>query len=144
MNILTIAMGIFVCLELMNVAMLYFTPGARRGNGIGVFNAWEKSKENDEVHQLVKYLIYWVAGTKLIFIGLLIVIIFTGDRNTQLFAVAGMILSILTFFWKLYPMIRRMDREDQVTPKGYSITLGVMIGTFVAAFLASFLVALLG
>ena len=50
MNILTIAMGIFVCLELMNVAMLYFTPGARRGNGIGVFNAWEKSKENDEVH----------------------------------------------------------------------------------------------
>ena len=144
MNILTIAMGIFVCLELMNVAVLYFSPGSRRGNGIGVFNAWEKSKENDEVHQLVKYLIYWVAGTKLIFIGLLIVIIFTGDRNTQLFAVAGMILSILTFFWKLYPMVRRMDRKDQVTPKGYSITLGVMIGTFVAAFLASFLVALLG
>ena len=144
MNILTIAMGIFVCLELMNVAMLYFTPGARRGNGIGVFNAWEKSKENDEVHQLVKYLVNWVAGTKLIFIGLLIVIIFTGGRTSQLFAVAAMIPSRLTFCWKLYPTIRRMDLKDQVTPKGYSRTLGVMIGAFVGVSLASLLVALLG
>ena len=143
MNILTIAMGAFVCLELLNVLMLYFTPGSRRGNGVGVFNAWEKSKEDDNVHQLVRYLVFWVAGTKLIFIGLLIVIIFTGGRTTQLVSVGVMILSILSFYWKLYPMIRRMDHKTQITPKGYSKTLGVMIAAFVAVFLASFLIALL-
>lgn len=47
--------------------MLYFTPGTHRGNGLGVFNAYEKSKSDSEVHSLVKYLINWVAGTKLIF-----------------------------------------------------------------------------
>jgi hypothetical protein len=143
MNILTIAMGAFVCLELLNVLMLYFSPGSSRGNGVGVFNAWEKSKEDDDVHQLVRYLVFWVAGTKLIFIGLLIVIIFTGGRTTQLVSVGVMILSILSFYWKLYPMIRRMDRKAQITPKGYSKTLGVMIAAFVAVFLASFLIALL-
>jgi hypothetical protein len=143
MNILTIAMGAFVCLELLNVLMLYFSPGSSRGNGVGVFNAWEKSKEDDNVHQLVRYLVFWVAGTKLIFIGLLIVIILTGGRTTQLVSVGVMILSILSFYWKLYPMIRRMDRKAQITPKGYSKTLGVMIAAFVAVFLASFLIALL-
>jgi hypothetical protein len=141
-NILTIAMLVFVCLESLNVLMLYFTPGTKRGNGIGVFNAWEKSKEHKEIHELVRYLVFWVAGTKLIFIALLLVIIITGERVTQLAAVGALILSILSFFWKLFPIIKRMDANGWIDPKGYSKTLGVMIGTFVAAFTAVFIIAL--
>ncbi len=75
----------------------------KKGNGIGVFNAWEKSKADEEVHQLVKYLVNWVAGSKLIFIGLLIVIIFSGSTETRLYAVIVMILSILSFFLETLP-----------------------------------------
>ena len=121
-------------LELTNVAALYFSPGTKYSNGIGVFNAWEKSKLDPEVHRLVKYLVYWVAGTKLIFIALLIVILFTADVTTQWFASLAMVLSIASFFWKLFPLIRTMDQDDQISPKKYSKTLGVMIVVFMGMF----------
>ena len=114
--------------------MLYFTPDTRRGNGIGVFNAYEKSQEDPDVQALVKYLINWVAGTKLIFIGLLIIILIMGNSTIRVFSVIALIFSILTFFWRLYPAIRKMDKTDQITPKGYSKTLGIMIGGFIAMF----------
>lgn len=134
MDILSVAIIIFLILESLNVLMLYFTPGTRRGNGLGVFNAYEKSKSDPEVHSLVRYLINWVAGTKLIFIVLLIVILVTGDGTSRFIAVIALIVSILTFFWRLYPAIRNMDRADQITPKGYSKTLGMMIIGFVVIF----------
>ena len=134
MGILSIAVILFAVLEILNVIMLYFTPGTRRGNGVGVFNAFEKSKADPEVHALVKYLINWVAGTKLIFITLLIVILFTGSAATKIFSVGALILSILTFFYRLYPAIRQMDKADQITPKGYSKTLGLMIAGFICIF----------
>jgi len=136
-------MGLFILLELSNVLMLYFTPGTKRGNGMGVFKAWEKSKQDSEIHELVRYLVYWVAGTKLIFITLIIVILIFGDWLTQLFATIALVLSIVSFYWKLYPIIKRMDNNDQIDPKGYSKTLGIMIGTFVLVFLAAIVVYLL-
>lgn len=63
--------------------MHYFTPGTHRGNGLGVFNAYEKSKKDPEIHALVRYLINWVAGTKIIFIALLIVTLITGDNPSN-------------------------------------------------------------
>ena len=140
MNILKIVMGLFILLELSNVLMLYFTPGTKRGNGMGVFNAWEKSKKDNEIHELMRYLVFWVAGTKLIFITLIIVIIIFGDWRTQLFATIALVLSILSFYWKLFPIIKKMDAKDQIDPKGYSKTLGIMIGAFVLVFLAAILV----
>lgn len=140
MNILKIVMGLFILLELSNVLMLYFTPGTKRGNGVGVFSAWEKSKKDNEIHELMRYLVYWVAGTKLIFIALIIVIMIFGDWRTQLFATIALVLSILSFYWKLYPIIKKMDKNDQIDPKGYSKTLGMMIGAFVLVFLAAILV----
>lgn len=140
MNILKIVMGLFILLELSNVLMLYFTPGTKRGNGVGVFSAWEKSKKDNEIHELMRYLVYWVAGTKLIFIALIIVIMIFGDWRTQLFATIALVLSILSFYWKLYPIIKKMDKNDQIDPKGYSKTLGIMIGAFVLVFLAAILV----
>ena len=134
MDILSIVIIIFVVLETLNVFMLYFTPNTHHGNGIGVFNAYEKSKADPDVHALVKYLINWVAGTKLIFIGLLIVILIMGNSTIRVFSVIALILSILTFFWRLYPAIRNMDKTDQITPKGYSKTLGIIIAGFIAIF----------
>ena len=143
MNILSIAIIVFLVLETSNVLMLYFTPGTRRGNGLGVFNAYEKSKEDPEVHALVKYLINWVAGTKIIFIALLIVILFTGDNKTKLYSVVALIMTILSYFWRLHPIIKNMDSRGQITPKGYSRTLGIMIIGFMATFAVSMIVYLL-
>ena len=142
MSIISIAMCIFLVLELMNVTMLYFNPGSKMGNGIGVFNAWEQSKENEAVHALVKYLVYWVAGTKLIFIGLLLVILFTGSELTQTLSAVVLILSILSFYWRLYPIIKGLDQQNHISPKGYSKTLGIMIACFILMFSVALVVSL--
>ncbi len=68
MTIIEIVISGFILLELSNVVMLYFAPGSKNANAVGVFSAWEKSKQDPEIHEFVKYLVYWVAGTKLIFL----------------------------------------------------------------------------
>ncbi len=91
MNFLSAVMVGFIVLETLNVGMLYFTPGTRKGNGMGVFKAYEKAKADPEIFALLSYLVNWVAGTKLIFIALLLVILFTGDTNTQVFSIFALI-----------------------------------------------------
>ena len=142
MSIISIAVIVFLLLETANVITLYFFPGSRIANGLGVFNAWEKSKSDPEMHRFVRYLVNWVAGTKLIFIALLIVILFTGDNNTKLYTVIALIFSILSFFWRLFPSIRNMDRNKQITPIGYSKTLGIMIFCFIAGFCFALLITM--
>ena len=142
MDILSIVIIAFVVLESSNIIMLYFAPESRRGNGVGVFNAFEKSKEDPEVHALVRYLINWVAGTKLIFILLLIGILIAGDGTTRILSVIALILSITTFFYRLYPAIKSMDKNGQITPQGYSRTLGIMIAAFLFVFTVALVVYL--
>ncbi|MGL4337029.1 MAG: hypothetical protein ACRCST_09030, partial [Turicibacter sp.] len=103
MDILSVAIGFFMVLELINVMILYVKPGTQLGNGVGVFDAWEVSKKDPQLHEFVKYLVYWVAGTKLIFVVLLGVILLTGSVLTKLLSVFGLIFSIITFYWRLYP-----------------------------------------
>ena len=131
MNILTIVIIGFLILEATNVATLYFFPDSKYANGVGVFKAWEKSKHDPEVHNFVKYLINWVAGTKLIFILLLVVILFTADDQTLIFTGLALAFSIASFFWRLFPLIRKMDRDFQIDPKNYSAVLGGMILAFI-------------
>jgi hypothetical protein len=117
------------------VAILYFAPGfARGGNGVAVFNAWEKSKKDPELHAFVCYLVNWVAGTKLIFLALLSVIVLFGNATTRFAAVAALALSIATFYWRLFPIIRKMDLAGWISPAGYSRTLGLIIAVFLAVF----------
>ncbi|QSX09502.1 hypothetical protein J0B03_05410 [Alkalibacter rhizosphaerae] len=142
MPILMIAIFLFTVLEVSNVITLYFFPGSQRANGVGVFNAWEKSKADPEMHRFVRYLVNWVAGTKLIFLALLIVILFTGGEATKLWTVVALIVSILSFFWRLFPIIREMDKNSQITPKGYSKSLCIMIIFFVAVFFAALLLSI--
>lgn len=139
MNILDIAIIIFVIMETANVIILYFAPDSRLGNGVAVFNQWEKSKDNDNEHLFARYMTCWVAGTKLIFIVLLLVILLTGTEVTKIFGVAAMILSIATYFWKLHPIIKNLDSKGQITPQGYSKTLGYMITGFLVMFSGAFL-----
>lgn len=82
MKIITIVTIGFLVLEAANVVALYFFPDSKYANGVGVFKAWEKSKSDPEIHNFVKYRVNWVAGTKLIFILLLIVILYMGDDQT--------------------------------------------------------------
>ena len=140
MNILQIGILIFTVIEFGNIIMLYFNPNSRIGNGIGIFNSWKKSKKDTEFHEFAGYLVNWVAGTKLIFIMMAIVVIIFGNELTQLFTIIALIISILSFFWRLYPAILRMDKKDQITPKGYSKTLLIMIIGFIVVFLIVLLI----
>ncbi|MEL7592302.1 MAG: hypothetical protein AAGU17_13510 [Anaerolineaceae bacterium] len=143
LNALVIVIIGFVIMESANVISLYFLPGSKFANGIGVFKAWEKSKQDPEVHDLVKYLVNWVAGTKVISILLLVVILLTAQGKSLIFAGAAMVVSIATFFWRLFPLIRKMDRSNQIEPKNYSATLGWMILGFILVFLAAVIVTVL-
>ena len=143
MNLMQIGILVFTIIECGNVMMLYFKPDTKLANGIGVFNAFEKSKSDDNVHNLVKYLINWVAGAKLIFIMISIVIIVFGNYYTQLFTLIALILSILSFYWRLFPMIKKMDKKGEISPKGYSKTLNLMIISFILGFSAILIITLL-
>jgi hypothetical protein len=127
MNIIYFVIIAFLLLESTNIVALYFFPDSKLANSIGVFKAWEKSKADPEIHNFVKYLVSWVAGTKLIFILLLVVILLTGDEQTLLLTGLALTISIAVFFWRLFPLVRKMDREDQLDPKNYSSILGGMI-----------------
>ena len=137
MSFLTIVTIGFLVLEFANVVVLYFKPEFKYANGVGIFKAWEKSKLDPEVHDFVKYLVNWVAGTKLIFILLLVVILVVADEQTLLFSGGALVISIASFFWRLFPLVRKMDRDDQIQPMGYSLILGIMIGAFILIFLAA-------
>lgn len=143
MNVITIVIIGFLILETTNIVTLYFFPGSKLANGVGVFNAWEESKQYPNIHNFVKYLVNWVAGTKLIFIFLLIVILYFGDQKTLLWTAIALFASILSFFWRLFPLIHNMDKESQIEPKNYSTGLGIMILIFVIVFFTAVLISVL-
>lgn len=134
MNILEIGISVFVFIEFLNIMMLYFMPESKMGNGVGVFNDYLELKENKDVNDFVGYLINWVAGAKLIFIMVGIVVVIFGNYNTQLFTVVALIISILSFYWRLFPTIKKLDEAGKINPKGYYKTLNYMILAFVIGF----------
>jgi len=142
-SVLSVAILLFLVIETLNVITLYFWPGSQRSNGVGIFNAWEKSKSDPELHEFVKYLVFWVAGTKLIFVALLLVILLTTGETTKLFTVVALIASILSFFWRLFPIVKSLDRDGHITPAGYSKTLGYMITGFIGIFVIALLWSLI-
>lgn len=127
----------FILLEFSNVLALYFFPGSKMANAVGVFTAWEKSKQDPEIHDLVRYLVNWVAGAKLIFLFLLGLIVAFADMNLQRLSLVALGLAMLTFYWRLFPLARKMDQQGQMTPKNYSLVLGGMILIMIIAFAAA-------
>lgn len=143
MDILSIAIIIFCIMELGNVFILYFMPDSKLGNGVAVFESWRDVKKDQAVDLFAHYMTYWVAGVKLIFIFLLMVVLFTGTETTKLWSVVAMILSIATYFWKLHPIIKKLDQMNKISPKGYSKTLGLMITGFLLMFSIALILYLL-
>ena len=121
----------FIVLETTNVIALYFFPDTKYASSVGVFRAWSLSKQDPDMHAFVKYLVNWVAGTKLIFLGLLVVIVWTADDRGLLLAGVVMAVSISSFFWRLFPLSRGMDRAGQMEPKNDSLVLAGMIAVMV-------------
>jgi hypothetical protein len=127
----------FILLEFSNVVALYFFPGSRRANAVGVFSAWEQSKQFPEIHDLMRYLVYWVAGAKLIFLFLLGLIVAFADLNLQRWSLMALGLATLTFFWRMFPLARKMDRAGQMQPNNYSLVLGGMILALILLFVVA-------
>jgi hypothetical protein len=142
MNILQIAILVFVVIESLNVLTLYFNAGSRIGNGLGVFNAFKVAEKDEVVGPFVRYLIDWVAGAKLIFVMVGIAVLFSSEELVHMLVVIAFIISILSFYYRLFPMIKRLDKEGQITPKGYSKTLNYMIIGFLAMFIVALVIHL--
>lgn len=142
MDILSIAIIVFCVLETANVLILYFVPDSRLGNGVAIFDSWDDSKKDEPMGLFAHYMAYWVAGTKLIFIVLLLVVLLTGSETTKMWSVVAMILSIATYFWKLHPIVKKLDSMGKITPKGYSKTLCWMILGFLIMFVLALVIYL--
>jgi hypothetical protein len=127
----------FILLELSNVLALYFAPGSKLANAVGVFKAWEQSKQYPEIHEFVKYLVNWVAGAKLIFLSLLAIIVLYGDVEQQRLSLLALALTTASFYWRLFPLIRKMGQNGQVEPKNYATVLGVIILVFIVVFIGA-------
>lgn len=142
MNLLQWGITLFVFIEILNIMILYFEPTSTKGNGVGIFKAYEEAQQDEMMSEFVRYMVNWVAGAKLIFILIGLVVVIFGNYTTQLATVAALIISILSFYWRLYPSIKRMDELGQITPRGYYKTLKIMIDTFVIGFVVVFIVSL--
>ncbi len=117
--------------------VLYFKPDTFIGNGVGVFNFWNKSKEDEEAHLFARYMTNWVAGVKLIFIALLLVIVVYGSDLLKILSLAVTTISISTFYIRLYPIMKRLDVMGKITPKGYSKALLFMITVIMAVMIGA-------
>lgn len=142
MNILDYAIIFFVMMESANVVILYFFPDFKFGNGVSVFIDWQRAKEDESMHLFAKYMANWVANVKLIFIVLLLVILFLGSDMVKVFAVIAMILSIAAYYWRLHPLMIKLDELGSLEPKGYSKTLFAMITGFMTMFSVALIVYL--
>ncbi len=136
---LNIAIIIFIILETLNVFILYRAPLSRLGNGVGVFNRLNEL-EDEPSKMILKYFANWIAGVKMIFILLLLVILVFGDESIKIYSCVVMTFSIATYFWKLRPIINKLDEMGQITPKGYSKILTLMISGFLVMFTATLIV----
>lgn len=132
---LRIAVIVFMALELANVAALYFAPGSKRFNAVGVFRAWAASEDQPDQRELLTYLAEWVAGVKLIVLGLLGVLVWAADERLLRLAVLVLVATTASFYWRMFPRIRRMDAAGQLDPRGYARTVGLMVGGFIVGLL---------
>ncbi len=141
--LLDVCISIFIIMEIANVTTLYFNPDTKLFNGMGAFKIWDKIKDDEQYGDFARYLVNWVAGTKLIFIALLTVILFFGSDQVKVISSGAMVLSIASFFWRLFPIIRRIDLEGMIDPQNYHKTLAIMIVSFMGMFLAALVIGII-
>ncbi len=130
-------------MELTNVIILYVNPATKLGNGVGVFNAFHKAQSDIESQLFVKYIINWIANAKMIFIVLLVVVLFTATQTTKFYTCIAMLCSIALYYITLHPLIKKLDNNGYITPKGYSNVLFGMITGFMLMFVVGIIIYLL-
>jgi hypothetical protein len=59
-----------------------------------------------------------------------------GNDQTKVISILTLVISMASFYWKLFPLIRKKDIADQIDPENYSKVLGIMITVFVVVFLS--------
>lgn len=140
MNAIQVSLLVFVIIETLNMLELYFMQDNCVFNGICLFSGWEKSKENPEVNGLIRYLLNWLAGMKMMVIGLVLVLIFTAPRQTLFLAAISMVITIGSFYWRMYPIICKADDAGQIKLKGRSRMLGTMVAGLQFSFIITIII----
>lgn len=134
MNLIDSVILIFVVLESSNVIILYFKPDFKYGNGVSVFKHFEESKKDENLHLFIKYLVNWVANVKLMFIMFLLVTVIFGSNQFKLYTLLVTTLSTFVYYISLAPIIKKLDNNNYINPKGYSKVLNLMILSFIIMF----------
>lgn len=124
----------FAVLELSNIFTMYFSPGAKYANAMGVFLYWQERSEASHQAMMIDYLVSWIAGVKLAMVALVVLILVAGDATLHKYACIVLLLTTLTFYWRLYPAIAAMSQQQALSPKAYHKVLATMIGLFCIAF----------
>ncbi len=127
MKTLQITLLIFAFIESLNMLELYFLQNNCKFNGACIFSGWEKSKADPEVHMLMRYLVNWLAGVKMIVVALVLVLAFTALENTLILATVALVITIASFYWRLYPMLRAADKAGQLSSHGHAKRLSMML-----------------
>lgn len=140
MNILQIVIIVFLVLETLNVLVLYRNPRMKEGNGIGIFKVVGELENDKRISQLVQYLTTWIANAKLIFIMVSIVVVIFGDEMVQLHTVIALIFSIFMFYFTLYPLLKKLDDDNELVISGYSKTLAYTILSFILTFIVGLII----
>lgn len=127
MSAIQVTLLVIMAVEILSVLELYFMQDRCIFNGVAMFKVCAEARENPDLFGLVRYLVNWVAGIKLIVIGLIAVIVFTAPEQTILLAALSMVITIASFFWRMFPAARFFDEMGQIEPKGRSKMLGAMV-----------------
>jgi hypothetical protein len=140
MSAIQVTLLVIAVVEVLSVLELYFMQDRCIFNGVAMFKVCVLARKNPDLFGLVRYLVNWVAGIKLIVIGLIVVIVFTAPANTILYVAISMIFTIASFFWRMFPMSRQFDEAGQIEPKGRSKMLGMMVLSLEVFLVASILI----
>ncbi len=72
-----------------------------------------------------------------LFLLLLAVIVIYADIDVQRMSLIALAIATASFYWRLFPLIKKMDKRGEIDPKNYSAVLGVMIFVFITVFLVA-------
>ncbi len=140
MNVLDVAIVLFIILELANVLIIYFKPDFKYGNAVSVFKHWGNSQSDEKSRLFSKYMANWVANSKAIFVVLLFIILLFADDTTKFWVSIALIPSISLYYVSLHPIMKKLDAMDEIVPKGYSKVLLAMITSFIILFTVAIVV----
>jgi hypothetical protein len=139
MSAIQVSLVAIMVVEILSVLELYFLQDRCIFNGVAMFKVCVLTRKDPELFGMVRYLVNWIAGVKLIVIGLLGVIVFTSPENTIMYAAISLVITIASFFWRMFPAVRLFDDAGLIEPAGRARVLGWMVFSLELILVASIL-----